>query len=129
MRQCRRVAGAAQRAYRLDRLGHALQQQTEHQQRDDAFLQVDERQPAGLVGRLERMPGIADVIPTGPAQEHTEWKQEQHGTKQINQRLPSAAEVVIEDIDARSEEHTSELQSIMRISYAVFCLKKKNKYI
>src|SRR3546814_9578035 len=29
----------------------------------------------------------------------------------------------------RSEEHTSELQSLMRISYAVFCLKKKTKYI
>src|SRR3546814_1873681 len=29
--------------------------------------------------------------------------------------------------DVRSEEHTSELQSLMRISYAVFCLKKKNK--
>src|SRR3546814_6798869 len=31
------------------------------------------------------------------------------------------------DSDKRSEEHTSELQSLMRISYAVFCLKKKNK--
>src|SRR3546814_3537390 len=30
-------------------------------------------------------------------------------------------------VPARSEEHTSELQSLMRISYAVFCLKKKNK--
>src|SRR3546814_6742795 len=30
-------------------------------------------------------------------------------------------------IMARSEEHTSELQSLMRISYAVFCLKKKKK--
>src|SRR3546814_4405051 len=30
---------------------------------------------------------------------------------------------------ARSEEHTSELQSLMRISYAVFCLKKKTKHI
>src|SRR3546814_2611067 len=30
-------------------------------------------------------------------------------------------------LDSRSEEHTSELQSLMRISYAVFCLKKKNK--
>src|SRR3546814_1549037 len=29
--------------------------------------------------------------------------------------------------DMRSEEHTSELQSVMRISYAVFCLKKKRK--
>src|SRR3546814_2769741 len=31
--------------------------------------------------------------------------------------------------DARSEEHTSELQSLMRISYAVFCLKKKKREI
>src|SRR3546814_7667992 len=30
------------------------------------------------------------------------------------------------DLQVRSEEHTSELQSLMRISYAVFCLKKKN---
>src|SRR3546814_3126254 len=30
------------------------------------------------------------------------------------------------DAGVRSEEHTSELQSLMRISYAVFCLKKKN---
>src|SRR3546814_7493080 len=30
-------------------------------------------------------------------------------------------------VDARSEEHTSELQSLMRISYAVFCLKTQNK--
>src|SRR3546814_1532690 len=32
-------------------------------------------------------------------------------------------------IGIRSEEHTSELQSLMRISYAVFCLKKKNKLL
>src|SRR3546814_1648608 len=37
-----------------------------------------------------------------------------------------AADVAHRD---RSEEHTSELQSLMRISYAVFCLKKKKKYI
>src|SRR3546814_6609731 len=37
-------------------------------------------------------------------------------------------EVLIEEslLGWRSEEHTSELQSLMRISYAVFCLKKKN---
>src|SRR3546814_10197819 len=33
------------------------------------------------------------------------------------------------DGTGRSEEHTSELQSLMRISYAVFCLKKKTKYL
>src|SRR3546814_9290056 len=32
-------------------------------------------------------------------------------------------------VGGRSEEHTSELQSLMRISYAVSCLKKKNSYI
>src|SRR3546814_8894102 len=31
-------------------------------------------------------------------------------------------------LNQRSEEHTSELQSLMRISYAVFCLKKKTKH-
>src|SRR3546814_3747806 len=33
-----------------------------------------------------------------------------------------------EHAERRSEEHTSELQSLMRISYAVFCLKKKTKH-
>src|SRR3546814_7512368 len=33
----------------------------------------------------------------------------------------------VQDAIIRSEEHTSELQSLMRISYTVFCLKKKNK--
>src|SRR3546814_2804969 len=35
--------------------------------------------------------------------------------------------LIYNHITLRSEEHTSELQSLMRISYAVFCLKKKNK--
>src|SRR3546814_6027638 len=38
--------------------------------------------------------------------------------------VPAAMQNVAQ-IDARSEEHTSELQSLMRTSYAVFCLKKK----
>src|SRR3546814_10475955 len=39
------------------------------------------------------------------------------------------AELRVAEVDAvtRSEEHTSELQSLMRISYAVFCLKKKKR--
>src|SRR3546814_10414123 len=35
--------------------------------------------------------------------------------------------VLLLAVESRSEEHTSDLQSLMRISYAVFCLKKKNK--
>src|SRR3546814_7087672 len=40
-----------------------------------------------------------------------------------------AAVEVVGGVDQRSEEHTSELQSLMRISYAVFCLKKKKTQI
>src|SRR3546814_7084163 len=46
-----------------------------------------------------------------------------------NQRRIKSYRVIselVEQVD-RSEEHTSELQSLMRISYAVFCLKKKKK--
>src|SRR3546814_863442 len=39
----------------------------------------------------------------------------------------SAEPAEVQIVPTRSEEHTSELQSLMRISYAVFCLKKKNK--
>src|SRR3546814_880226 len=44
--------------------------------------------------------------------------------------LKFAGQIICErsaHFDPRSEEHTSELQSLMRISYAVFCLKKKKK--
>src|SRR3546814_5473881 len=43
------------------------------------------------------------------------------------QRLREAGAVILgkTNLSERSEEHTSELQSLMRISYAVFCLKKK----
>src|SRR3546814_7246417 len=39
--------------------------------------------------------------------------------------VPVGCRIIVAD---RSEEHTSELQSLMRISYAVFCLKKKKKH-
>src|SRR3546814_7051357 len=44
----------------------------------------------------------------------------------LKQLPPVDAEYPELDFGLRSEEHTSELQSLMRISYAVFCLKKKN---
>src|SRR3546814_5878330 len=45
-------------------------------------------------------------------------------------RIKSKPELALPDCElGRSEEHTSELQSPMRISYAVFCLKKKKKQI
>src|SRR3546814_6487957 len=59
-----------------------------------------------------------------------------HMTRAADQRLESqglgrahhrALYFIARSPDLRSEEHTSELQSLMRISYAVFCLKKKKK--
>src|SRR3546814_8311106 len=44
------------------------------------------------------------------------------GTGRISPDRPTSPNAIV-----RSEEHTSELQSLMRISYAVFCLKKKKK--
>src|SRR3546814_4674367 len=52
------------------------------------------------------------------------------GGRQQNRRgadLRYDLEISLEEAFQRSEEHTSELQSLMRISYAVFCLKKKNR--
>src|SRR3546814_10556878 len=46
-----------------------------------------------------------------------------HGKDRLHERIIDLC------LDRRSEEHTSELQSLMRISYAVFCLKKKKTTI
>src|SRR3546814_2844639 len=43
------------------------------------------------------------------------------------QSPPQPRTTLVRPTSCRSEEHTSELQSLMRISYAVFCLKKKKK--
>src|SRR3546814_1523765 len=52
--------------------------------------------------------------------------QAQHHERQRRIRI-TAIDELDEKRQERSEEHTSELQSLMRISYAVFCLKKKNQ--
>src|SRR3546814_16290677 len=53
-----------------------------------------------------------------------------HLVQDLEQRAVAVAVALDDGEHLRSEEHTSELQSLMRISYAVFCLKKKkNKQI
>src|SRR3546814_3786047 len=52
------------------------------------------------------------------------WKDRTSGEKQERTEWHTVA--IFSEGLVRSEEHTSELQSLMRISYAVFCLKKKN---
>src|SRR3546814_6347935 len=48
-----------------------------------------------------------------------------HAQKLAQRELANSEERFRLAVQSRSEEHTSELQSLMRISYAVFCLKKK----
>src|SRR3546814_5562611 len=54
-----------------------------------------------------------------------------HWAEFLQSRLRGLDEILdaglVTEEDQRSEEHTTELQSLMRISYAVFCLQKKNK--
>src|SRR3546814_5929822 len=58
--------------------------------------------------------GLTEGIGTGPVFE-------------VLARAPNGMRRIERVVVGRSEEHTSELQSLMRISYAVFCLKKKKK--
>src|SRR3546814_1914007 len=76
---------------------------------------------------------ISDQPPCQPGQ-YTRVDRIQHVRRTVgtdHQPRPALYDLinrVQEFLLCRSEEHTSELQSLMRISYAVFCLKKKHKH-
>src|SRR3546814_5315303 len=92
----------------------------------------DVRGLAGRVGgELHRVLGHAELVVAQqlqavahradrPDQIMAEARDQQLGHTKVDLRIHFPAVI-------RSEEHTSELQSLMRISYAVFCLKKKQK--
>src|SRR3546814_8182357 len=63
---------------------------------------------------IDRLPTPFGLVRSGVAPDH-------QSLKAVSRRYEKVA------LSDRSEEHTSELQSLMRISYAVFCLKKKKK--
>src|SRR3546814_9672365 len=82
----------------------------------DADLGPDIELPAieiAIIARREGRPLVGEVVDARPQREIRKFILDRD-------RMPRVAR------DVRSEEHTSELQSLMRISYAVFCLKKKN---
>src|SRR3546814_94698 len=79
------------------------------------------REPAALRGDIE-----APLRDTRRKDRHAALHY-RTGTRGLDEASPAARKCDQRPIDARSEEHTSELQSLMRISYAVFCLKKKTK--
>src|SRR3546814_3057288 len=82
---------------------------------------------SGEAGRMTaELPRRVRIVEVGP----------RDGLQNEAQTVPTAVKVTLIDrlsaaglpaveLGSRSEEHTSELQSLMRISYAVFCLKKK----
>src|SRR3546814_3385523 len=76
---------------------------------------------ARRLGRAAENPLGGQVFPRHADPDRNGGRQAQpRAARRYPRRRPDEAR-------ARSEEHTSELQSLMRISYAVFCLKKKKK--
>src|SRR3546814_5073180 len=90
--------------------------------------------PRDIVGRCAAFHGYRGfgdhVCGTGPDHVYTQYLIgigiSQHLYETIRIAAGLGASAGFERERTRSEEHTSELQSLMRISYAVFCLKKKN---
>src|SRR3546814_9711050 len=104
----------------------------------------------GLAGAATAVPAQAPSLAMLDRLEKGSWQLRERGKDAVVQTIcvgdarrmiqvyhPGAtcSRYVIEDtpssvtVHYRSEEHTSELQSLMRISYAVFCLKKKHTHI
>src|SRR3546814_10459204 len=93
---------AARRAQRADPAFERSEPLLQHRHRRVRDAGVD--MPGAL--QVEQRRGVVGIL-------------EDEGGREIERHRPGAGRGV------RSEEHTSELQSLMRISYAVFCLKKK----
>src|SRR3546814_5066753 len=85
-----------------------------------------DRVAVGVLGRQHILPGRERIEPF-----LVEQIMDRHRTEPVVAGDVGDVEQVFGDdvgfVIGRSEEHTSELQSLMRISYAVFCLKKKKK--
>src|SRR3546814_10029301 len=96
---------------------------------------AEQRQAIAAVLRFQRDPAVEEAIARLGG---VRIAIAEENLRPIGERQIGAAAQVVADIGAivgverigpfRSEEHTSELQSLMRNSYAVFCLKKKTKY-
>src|SRR3546814_6550090 len=95
--------------------------------RPSALLQTQRAQHAARLGAgfVEFVPrlGVGDDAGAG-----AEAKLRTLDLRAADQDVQVQVAVAVQPAHRRSEEHTSELQSLMRISYAVFCLKKKNYY-
>src|SRR3546814_10377982 len=82
--------------------------------------------PQSLIDTMGADTARLFVMFASPPEQTLEWSDSGvEGANRYLRRLWSFCHARQAEIRNRSEEHTSELQSLMRISYAVFCLKKK----
>src|SRR3546814_9216696 len=82
--------------------------------------------------RCEKSSGVNVEVPPGtmnsPNSSSTDWMRVVASLRRLLRRsVTPLITLLLGRVSIRSEEHTSELQSLMRISYAVFCLKKQNR--
>src|SRR3546814_1379227 len=91
---------------------------------DDADIGLDAEGPRA-VGGFDRT-GIGAGVLRERGDGDEDGRAGDRPEKLAHVGIPLAVPVTSAGARERSEEHTSELQSLMRISYAVFCLKKKN---
>src|SRR3546814_3916578 len=86
-----------------------------------------EKRPASAVFDFQRGESLPDRLATASVRESSAQQQQQFHVD-CETVHPPCRDPVVDGVQRhavdRSEEHTSELQSLMRISYAVFCLKK-----
>src|SRR3546814_10842067 len=83
--------------------------------------------PDGGVSSVWIRGGAPDALHESGHDEPVSWQR--FGTVLLQQPRSNRDAARLVDGFGRSEEHTSELQSLMRISYAVFCLQKKKQRI
>src|SRR3546814_12714633 len=94
---------------------------------DGPDIEVSVRQTFGIDSDLQ-VPAFSRSSDYVPQVDET-YRFDRDTTLAILAGFAHNRRVMIQGYHGRSEEHTSELQSLMRISYAVFCLKKKNTKI
>src|SRR3546814_9903231 len=121
------LAQAAEARLALGDLGRRREQRVllSHRLRQ-LIEQIALAQPLGRKGHLRALHPFQQAIEDQRADRQRLAPPPRYMLDAVERRLAEAADQPCEGHGlVRSEEHTSELQSLMRISYAVFCLKKK----
>src|SRR3546814_9381799 len=101
--------------------------------RIDEILILEGPQPAEAIADDHRAPHRARHVGAGAVEDRAEEEQRRPrrhlgGDRRDSEGIDRIVAVTSRPEPRRSEEHTSELQSLMRTSYAVFCLKKKKTH-